>query len=76
MHYRFTDLDRRAYDRDATGPITIESRMADDGRVEVSFAGAKGAFIIMKLNDPEAAAICSAVSAARAKCESTVHIGE
>jgi len=76
MHYRFIDRDRRPYDRDTMGPVTIESKMANDGRIEVSCADSKGDFIIMKLNDPEAAAICSAVSAARAKCESTVLIGE
>jgi hypothetical protein len=76
MHYRFTDYDRRDYERDTIGSVTIESKMGNDGRIEVSCADSKGAFIIMKLNDLEAAAICSAVSAARAKCESRVLIGE
>jgi len=75
MEYTFTDLDKRTYQRNATEPITVESKITADRYIELSLADAKGIFFVLKINDREAAAISSAVVAGRAKCTSRILVG-
>ena len=41
MNYIFTDLDGRPYQRNATGKITVEAKMGNDGLLELSLSVSK-----------------------------------
>lgn len=47
MNYKFTDLDRRTYERNSKGQITIETNAKTDDSVDLVISESKGDFIFL-----------------------------
>ena len=74
MEYTFTHSDNRKYRRKAAEPIVVESKISTDGHIELSFIDNGYTFIVLKVNDREAAAISIAADAGRANCNCQVTV--
>lgn len=72
MEYIFTDSDKRTYTRSSSSAITIESSILSDGHIEISLSDSRSTFIVLRLNNREAAAISCAANAGLSKCNSSI----
>jgi len=72
MNYKFTDMDRRTYERNSKGQISIESKNKADGNSELIISDSKGIFMVFTINDEEAVAISAAASACKDKSKANI----
>ena len=72
MEYIFTDSDKRTYTRKSSSAVNIESSVLPNGHIEISLSDSRSTFIVLKLNNKEAAAISCAANAGISKCNSRI----
>ena len=74
MKYTFTDWDKRAYVREVSETIVIESKETKGDFIELAIGSERGAFISLTLTEQEADAICSALIAGKSRCMSKITV--
>lgn len=74
MEYLFTDSDKRTYRRETSDHIVIEAQKLNNNNIELSLTDTKGKYLMLMISDSEADAICSAIMAAKGKCNCKITI--
>ncbi|NLE25336.1 MAG: hypothetical protein GX625_08340 [Clostridiaceae bacterium] len=74
MNYKFTDLDRRTYERNSKGHITIETTAKADDSVDLVISDSKGVFIILSMDNRESTAVFLAALACKDKIKTLITV--